>query len=330
MNQEGIMTRDERQSLSIERWKNFNGRATIQAATGYGKSFVALKIIKKLVSKRPDFSIIIVVPTTTLKEQWESHINNIGCNQNCRVFVINSAIKEKYNCDLLVLDEEHRYASETFKTIFECVQYKLILGLTATFERLDGKHELIKEYCPICDTITLIEAEANGWVSPYTEYLVLIEVDDIKEYQEINTKFNEAFEFFNNDFPLCMSLKGPNGWKAQLALRDTMCPRGTDEERLQVLRNIKIMSAQFGRTLQARKKFINYHPKKLEITRQIIDNRPDSKIITFSNTIEMADSIKRGLVYSGRDSKKKGRATLEQIRNGEVRVLNTVAKANEG
>ena len=49
-----------------------------------------------------------------------------------------------------------KYASETFKTIFECVQYKLILGLTATFERLDGKHELIKKYCPICDTITLI------------------------------------------------------------------------------------------------------------------------------------------------------------------------------
>jgi superfamily II DNA or RNA helicase len=46
--------------------------------------------------------------------------------------------------------------------VFKCVQYDNILGLTATLNRLDGKEQIIKEYAPVCDTITLQEAERNG------------------------------------------------------------------------------------------------------------------------------------------------------------------------
>ena len=46
--------------------------------------------------------------------------------------------------------------------IFECVDYQMILGLTATIERLDGKETLVKSYAPVCDEITIEEATANG------------------------------------------------------------------------------------------------------------------------------------------------------------------------
>lgn len=322
------MTRDKRQEICIQKWKKTNGKGTLELATGVGKTFVAIKIISRLVERKPNINIIVVVPTLTLKDQWESRLGAL--NSNCTVLVINTAIKNIYQCDLLVLDEIHRMFADTFAQIFNCVGYKYILGLTATVERLDGKHEIMKQYCPVCDIITLLEATANGWVSPYDEYLVLIEVDDIEEYNKVNTSFNEAFEFFDYDFPTAMSCIGPEGWKKQLSLRDKKCPKGTEQQRSDMLKNIKIMSAQFMRTLQARKKFINNHPKKLEIARKIIENRSDSKIITFSNNISMAESIGYGLSYSGRDTKKKGRATLEQIRNGEVMVLNTVKRAIEG
>ena len=40
------------------------------------------------------------------------------------------------------------------------VKYKLILGLTATYERLDGREkEVLDLYCPVCDTITLEETK---------------------------------------------------------------------------------------------------------------------------------------------------------------------------
>lgn len=82
--------------------------------------------------------------------------------RNCRVAVVNSAVKETAECDLLVIDEAHRTASDVFSHIFHCVNYSMILCLTGTLERLDGKEAIIKQYAPVCDTITLEEAESNG------------------------------------------------------------------------------------------------------------------------------------------------------------------------
>jgi superfamily II DNA or RNA helicase len=38
----------------------------------------------------------------------------------------------------------------------------MILGLTATLERLDGKEYIIKEYCPVCDEVTIEDALQNN------------------------------------------------------------------------------------------------------------------------------------------------------------------------
>jgi superfamily II DNA or RNA helicase len=44
----------------------------------------------------------------------------------------------------------------------------------------------------------------------------------------------------------------------------------------------------------------------------------------------MAEQIKYGKVYSGKDSAKKGRITLEEFINQDRGVLNTIMKLNEG
>jgi superfamily II DNA or RNA helicase len=46
--------------------------------------------------------------------------------------------------------------------MYECVTYKYILGLSATWERLDGAHQRLEQYMQICDTITLEQALQNG------------------------------------------------------------------------------------------------------------------------------------------------------------------------
>ena len=80
------------------------------------------------------------------------------------------------------------------------------------------------------------------------------------------------------------------------------------------------------RAIQKRKAFINNHPKKLELTRKIIEARPNSKIITFSNNIKMAESIGIGYVYTGKESKKKNRIDLN---NGSV-ISSTAITKEEG
>ena len=53
----------------------------------------------------------------------------------------------------------------------------MILCLTGTLERLDGKEELIKTHAPVCDAVTRDEAIENGWLADFKNYLVMIDVD---------------------------------------------------------------------------------------------------------------------------------------------------------
>ena len=290
-----------------------------------------MKCLKSIVTKYPQLKILVVVPTDNLKQQWRVQLDNWGMEFIADVQIINTIVKHEWSVDILVLDEIHRYAPSTFSEVFKKVCYRYILGLTATFERLDGKHQLIAKYCPVIDTITQVEALTNGWVSSYKEYQVIIDVDDIEEYNKYNKEFVEHYEFFNFDFNLAMSLLGPKGFINRAKLRDERCPNGTEEQRKAMFNAITYHATSFMRCIQKRKAFINNHPKKIEIARRIIEARKDKKIITFSNNIKMAESIgMEGRVYSGKDSKKKGRLTLEEFQNGDFNLIHSICKLNEG
>lgn len=327
----GYVSRDERQEQCRVTWIKNKCRGSIQACTGFGKTRVGLNCIKTLLSKRPGSRVLIVVPTDVLQIQWQNILDSNSLSFYCTVAVINTVVKHSWQCDLLILDEEHRYAADTFKKVFSKVQYKMILGLTATFERLDGREEIIAKYCPVIDKITVQEALLNGWVSKFKEYLVLIDVDNIDEYKQLNKEFTSHFEFFNFDFDLAMKMIGKDGYKYRIAYRDQLLPNNAlEEDRINMFKNITIHAMGFMRAMQDRKTFINNHLKKTEIANMIIQARPNSKIITFSNNIKMAESIAVGEVYSGKTSKKKGRTTISEFNLKPTGVLNTVKKAIEG
>ena len=325
------MTRTERQQDAVKRWIANKGKGTIEGCTGFGKTRMGLMTIKALLKKYPQFRILVVVPTTALKNQWQIQLDEWGFTFNSEVYVINTVIKHEWTCDFLVIDEVHRVNSDDFSKIFKCVKYKLILGLTATFERLDGKHVIMQRYCPIVDKITFLEASANGWVANYKEYIVLIDVDNISEYKSLNKEWAEHFEFFQYDFNLAMSMVKPNiGWKNKLAYRDIIYQGDDENKKKEILQAINYHSVRFMQTMQQRKSFINNHPKKIEIAKKIIEARSDKKIITFSNNVNMAESIGIGEVYTGRVSKKRSNSMIEDFNRAETGVLNTCAKANEG
>ena len=287
--------------------------------------------IKALLKKYPQFRILVVVPTETLQKQWLGHVDEWGFQFNVDVVIINTAVKHSWNCDMLIIDECHRCGADEFSKIFKCVKYKLILGLTATIERLDGKHVLIEKYCPVVDNITTIECLVNGWISEYKEYQVLIEVDDIDRYKALQKQWMQHFEFFQYDFNLAMSMCSKEGWRNKLAYRDQLY-RGNDESmKKQILAHINYHSAGFIRTMTARKAFINNHPKKIEIARKIMEARSNSKILTFSNNVPMAEAIEGGQnVYTGKTSKKKGRVMVEDFTSGKIKTLHSCKKLDEG
>lgn len=293
----------------------------------FGKTRTAINCLNSVIKKYPSFRILVIVPSEALKNQWQSILITNMLSFNSQVCIINTAIKYDWNVDILVLDEAHRYCSEEYSTIFTKVKYKMILGLTATLERLDGKHSILEKYSPVVDKVSLTEALTNGWVSTYKEYQVIIDVDDIDTYLKWDNEFTRHFEFFNFNFKLLMALVGPQGFKRRIEYRDLICQ--DESQKSEVLKAITIHATAAMRALQNRKKFINNHPKKIEIAKKIIAARPNSKIITFSNNVKMAESI-GGDVYTGKVSKKKGNDLIDKFNNSEFGLLNSCHRLNEG
>jgi superfamily II DNA or RNA helicase len=324
------LTRDERQEESLKAWLNNKGRGCVEGCTGYGKTRIGLNAIETVRKRYPELSVIVVVPTDVLRNQWLEQLDERGLGWNCKVEIINTASKTIDQCDLLILDEVHKFAADQFSHVFKTVKYKHVLGLTATIERLDGKHELIKKYCPVVDTVTIEVAKANGWVSEFTEYQVIVSAEDIDIYRDYNKEFVQHFEFFNFDFGLAMSMVGPKGLTNRLRYRDELCPNGSKEEKSKVLKEIMYHSMGFTHALQNRKKFIHNHPQKIEVAREIIKHRADKKIITFSANTKMAEAIGVGYVYTGKEGKKKNRITIDEFKQLDKGVINSCKLAIEG
>ena len=127
-----------------------------------------------------------------------------------------------------------------------------------------------------------------------------------------------------------MSMVGKDGLRNRLNYRNQICSSSDKAELSNALKQITFHSTAFMRALQARKKFIHNHPAKLEVAREIIAHRADKKIITFSANTAMAEKIGVGYVYTGKESKKQNRITLEEFALLDRGVINSCKLAIEG
>lgn len=283
-----------------------------------GKTRIGLNLIEAFVKRNEECSCLVVVPTQILKDQWIDQLEERGLIDNARVEIINTVIKKEWSCDLLIQDECHRYVAEQMQKVFQCVNYKNILCLTGTLERLDGKEELIKFYAPVCDRITIEEAEANGWVAPHREYLVLLDVD-LTNYNNWTREFNQCFAYFEWNFKIAMECATNKITASAYAKK-----LGLDAKQ------VMGVGQKWLKMMKLRKDFIYNHPKKLEIAQQILAARPDSKALTFSATIKQAEAIGVGYTVHSKQKKKENAAIIEKFNSDEFGVLNTSKACDEG
>ena len=314
-----IINRTNRQKECIQNWLKSGARSTLVLPTGFGKTRIGLMIISSFVKRDPTFRVLIVVPTQVIKDQWLNLIIKNQLFTNCEVEIINTVIKKKWECDLMIQDECHAFAANTYKSVFESVSYTYLLCLTATIERLDGKHEIILQYAPIADKITVEEAVANNWLSDYREYKVLIDVDNIEEYNIINQNFINYFSYFNYDFNFAMKMAIDPKTRYSYCKKSGLNPKA-----------VTAMAFDWSNCMRKRKAFVMSHPKKFEIANKIIEHRPNAKIITFSATIKDTELIKYGQTLHSGKTKKKNRITLEEFNEVKSGVLNSAKSLIEG
>ena len=323
-----MLDRTKRQIEGIDKWIAAKCRGTLQWATGTGKTRAGLLAITRFFNKNPDKKVVVIVPTEVLQRQWIKLLADAGFIFNLDVLIINTAIKKPFEATLLVLDEAHRFGAPSFQQIFQMCNAPMVLGLTATFERLDGMHEAIAKYCPIVDVITVKEATLNGWLSEYKEYKVMIEVDDIDTYYDLNQQFLNHFAFFNFNFELAMSAVTDynirNRYAEQLV--------GTNDSQLLANTRKEVAAHAFSwqRALKGRKDFVMNHPKKIEIAELILSYRPEAKAITFNSSIAQAEKFKSGFVVHSGNTKKKNRISLEEFSNVDVGIVHSSKMLTEG
>lgn len=147
------------QREALTAWAAAGQCGVVEAVTGSGKTRVAIAAIAYAVAEQRH--VVVLVPTVELQRQWTDELNrwlpgvrvggvgggrDDGFTGGVRVLValVHSASRRQLtrpgHAALLVADECHRYAAETFSRALHPA-YTSRLGLTATYERDDGAHE---------------------------------------------------------------------------------------------------------------------------------------------------------------------------------------------
>lgn len=279
-----------RQLRCVVKWVKGKARGTVVAATGVGKTFIAFIAIVKMKKRHLNATTIIIVPTTVLKDQWEKQIESLKL-KNVTVYVINSVALNtlKYDCDLLVLDEIHMMASEQFSKVFQLVKYKWILGLTATIERLDGKHVLLQKYAPVVDTITQKEAVLKGWISDFIEINVPVNLSrkEIEGLENLDKQIRYYMSKFG-DFDImrnCMIFE-----KAKAFAQLHYPHQDTNSTASEIVK----WAVQGQRHIKKRQEFLYNTERKVEVAVELV-NEFGLKTIMFSQSTQFADTVSEKL-----------------------------------
>ena len=142
------------QKDALTAWGKAHGRGVVVLPTGAGKTVVALMTLEAM-----KVSTLVVVPTIDLLHQWHDTIcARFGLDKDAvgmigggfrterpiTVITYDSAAMPRRDLSrwgLLIFDEAHHLPSASYRTIATRADAPFRLGLSATLERSDGRHD---------------------------------------------------------------------------------------------------------------------------------------------------------------------------------------------
>jgi len=144
------------QEAALDAWEDADRRGTLELPTGSGKTVIGLKAIERMGTPT-----LVVVPTIDLLVQWREELQSEfgvpvgqlgGGTQEIRdltVATYDSAMIRAEDLGnrfgLAIFDEVHHLGGERYREIARLLAAPARMGLTATFERPDGAHEVIAD-----------------------------------------------------------------------------------------------------------------------------------------------------------------------------------------
>ena len=201
------------QQEAVKAWRAAGKRGTIEAATGTGKTVMALLAAHAEFELNPNALVYIVVPTETLRDvDWPNEMDKFGFSymkEKTKRICYTSLGKEvpERDVDLFIGDEIH-HATIANTAFFENENWKIfyILCLTATlpdkngYEQDKDKWHLINNLAPSCFKVTIEEAIELKLVSDFEVTILQFDLDSTDAYITAGTpakpfKITEAAQY---------------------------------------------------------------------------------------------------------------------------------------
>ena len=182
------------QMEALESWQRSGGRGLVVLPTGAGKSYMALLAIEAVRRET-----LIVAPTLDLVSQWyellrtsfRSEVGVIGGGeyniQPLTVGTYDSAYIHMENIGarygLVVFDECHHLPGQAYSLAAQSCLAPYRLGLTATPDRTDGRHELLTGLIGPTVYKRDIGELSGDYLADYTVEQILVDLTDEERQQ---------------------------------------------------------------------------------------------------------------------------------------------------
>jgi len=290
-------------------------RGIVEAATGSGKTFIALRYIEKY----PDEDFTILVPTIVLLGQWKERIEKYlgfspalvgdGNHESGRVVVaIVNSIRELSGRSFqnLILDECHHYLSDENVKFLCNNQFSNIMGLSATVKRSDNRN-----YEPFGLPIIFQYTQSDG-----------IKAGDLCEFDIINVgvKLTELER---------------RSYDKHDEIVKALYPKYAGQN-IYAGGNFEMMRLRMA--IGYRKKVLINAVNKNVVVLDIIEKHKDSKIIFFTELISAATKISKALdklgirhaFYHSKLTADQKRAAVQLYKDGVYKIIISVRALDEG
>lgn len=206
------------QQEALERWR-LDRRGVLVLPTGAGKTYLGMMGIQEV-----NAPTLVVVPTLELVDQWrselaafgieigeytgrEKHITPITVTTYDSAYAQAEYLGNRFK--LLVFDEVHHLAAEGYQQIGELFAAPYRMGLTATYERADDRHQELprllgsKVYEIDTDELT------GEYLSEYTVERITVDLtpDEQERYDQLVEPFRNYLRSSN------IELRGPGDYQ---------------------------------------------------------------------------------------------------------------------
>lgn len=185
--------------LEVERSLHHRNKNLLVAATGTGKTVIAAFDFKRFLQYNPDAKLLFIAHRKEILQQARAIFAGVLRNNNfgemlfdgqepkskTRLFANITSLNNRLSdlqispnyYDFIIIDEVHHIAANSYRPILNYFTPKILLGLTATPERMDGENILRDFDNTIAAEIRLPEALNRKLLTPFQYFAISDSVD---------------------------------------------------------------------------------------------------------------------------------------------------------